>query len=134
MRVLVYGGIGWIGNQFVDILKEKKIDYVIGSSRVDQDTLLLDEIKSINPTHIVSFIGRTHGRIDDKVYTTIDYLEQDGKLYENIRDNLYSPLLLSEISRDQNIHFTYLGTGCIFKYDETHPFGEEIVDLMKFIA
>ena len=122
----MYGGIGWIGNQFVDILKEKKIDYVIGSSRVDQDTLLLDEIKSINPTHIVSFIGRTHGRIDDKVYTTIDYLEQDGKLYENIRDNLYSPLLLSEISRDQNIHFTYLGTGCIFKYDETHPFGEEI--------
>ena len=126
MRILIYGGHGWIGNQFVGILQKKKIDYVIGNSRVDDDKFLLDEINKVKPTHIVSFIGRTHGRIDDKIYTTIDYLEQDGKLYENIRDNLYSPLLLSEISRDQNIHFTYLGTGCIFKYDETHPFGEEI--------
>jgi len=24
-----------------------------------------------------------------------------------------------------NIHFTYLGTGCIFKYDDEHPFGLE---------
>ena len=24
-----------------------------------------------------------------------------------------------------NIHLTYLGTGCIFKYDTEHPFGEE---------
>jgi 3,5-epimerase/4-reductase len=25
----------------------------------------------------------------------------------------------------QNIHYTYLGTGCIFKFDEDHPFGLE---------
>ena len=25
-----------------------------------------------------------------------------------------------------NIHLTYLGTGCIFKYDKNHPFGQEI--------
>ena len=24
------------------------------------------------------------------------------------------------------IHLTYLGTGCIFDYDETHPFGQEV--------
>jgi 3,5-epimerase/4-reductase len=34
--------------------------------------------------------------------------------------------LLAEISRNKNIHYTYLGTGCIFKYDEEHPFGQEI--------
>jgi nucleoside-diphosphate-sugar epimerase len=34
-------------------------------------------------------------------------------------------LLLSEICKQQHIHFTYLGTGCIFKFDEDHPFGEE---------
>ena len=84
------------------------------------------EIDEYSPTHIVSFIGRTHGIIDDKIYSTIDYLEQKGKLYENIRDNLYSPILLANICQDKNIHFTYLGTGCIFNYDEMHPYGEEI--------
>ena len=35
------------------------------------------------------------------------------------------PLLLSEICKQNGIHFTYLGTGCIFKFDEDHPFGLE---------
>ena len=53
-------------------------------------------------------------------------MEQEGKLVENIRDNLYSPLLLGFICKEKNIHLTYLGTGCIFKFDKTHPFGKEI--------
>ena len=88
-------------------------------------THLLDEINEINPTHIVSFIGRTHGKIDKIVYKTIDYLEQPGKLFENVRDNLYGPLLISDICKKKNIHFTYLGTGCIFKYYKEN-FGKEV--------
>jgi dTDP-glucose 4,6-dehydratase len=125
MKILVYGSKGWIGNQFIDILEKNGMKYSRGKSRVDDKVQLLKEIESEKPTHIISFIGRTHGKIDEKIYTTIDYLEQDGKLIENIRDNLFSPLLLSEISCQKNIHFTYLGTGCIFKFDETHPFGKE---------
>ena len=30
-----------------------------------------------------------------------------------------------------NIHFTYLGTGCIFEYDETHPYGCEDTGFME---
>ena len=126
MKVLIYGSKGWIGNQFVKILEDNKINYIKGSSRVDNNEKLVEEIEFVNPTHIVSFIGRTHGVIDDKVYPTIDYLEQEGKLVENIRDNLYSPLLLGFICKEKNIHLTYLGTGCIFKFDKTHPFGKEI--------
>jgi 3,5-epimerase/4-reductase len=118
MKVLVYGGKGWIGEQFVEILQSSQIDYVCGNVRVDNNHDLIAEIENINPTHIISFIGRTHGKIGDKIYPTIDYLEEKGKLLENVRDNLYSPLLLCEICRNKNIHFTYLGTGCIFKYDE----------------
>ena len=125
MKVLIYGSRGWIGQQFVQLLNEHSVDYVCGNSRVDNDNELLLEIESIQPTHIVSFIGRTHGKIGDKIYTTIDYLEEPGKLIENIRDNLYSPLLLCEICRKKAIHFTYLGTGCIFKFDDEHPFGLE---------
>jgi 3,5-epimerase/4-reductase len=69
----------------------------------------------------MSFIGRTHGTYEGQTIGTIDYLEKPGKLVENMRDNLFSPLVLAEISKKRNIHFTYLGTGCIFDYDEAHP-------------
>jgi len=126
MKILIYGSKGWIGNQFVSILKEKKINFHLGISRVDSEKDVLNEIQNLKPTHVISFIGRTHGKIKDKIYTTIDYLEQEGKLVENIRDNLFSPLILAKICTEQKIHYTYLGTGCIFKFDEDHPFGEEI--------
>tara|TARA_B110000971_G_C20018106_1_gene504967 strand:- start:89 stop:1933 length:1845 start_codon:yes stop_codon:yes gene_type:complete len=123
MKVLLFGSNGWIGKQFLDLLLLNNIDVICGSSRVDNNNSLIDEINIVNPTHIVSFIGRTHGVIDGKIYPTIDYLEKEGKLIENIRDNLYSPLVLAKICSDKNIHLTYLGTGCIFKYDEYHPNG-----------
>ena len=125
MKVLVYGSKGWIGGQFIDILKQNNIDYIEGKSRTDNESTLNDEIETISPTHVVSFIGRTHGKINNKTYTTIDYLEQEGKLLDNVRDNLFSPLLLADICSKKNLHYTYLGTGCIFKFDEAHPYGKE---------
>jgi len=122
--ILVYGSNGWIGQQFIDILKSKNINYIEGKSRVDNYSELFKEIHLLHPTHIISFIGRTHGKIGNKIYSTIDYLEQDGKLIENVRDNLFSPLLLAQICKELDIHYTYLGTGCIFKYNEDN-FGLE---------
>ena len=123
MNILVYGHNGWIGGQFTSILESSNVKYVCGTSRTDNYQTLIQEINEITPTHIVSFIGRTHGKIGKKTYTTIDYLEQEGKLFENVRDNLYSPFLLADICKNRNIHYTYLGTGCIFKYDDEHPYG-----------
>jgi len=66
---------------------------------------------------VISLIGRTHG----EGYSTIDYLEQKGKLIENVRDNLYGPLVLGLLCKKYNIHYTYLGTGCIFSgYNEEY--------------
>jgi dTDP-glucose 4,6-dehydratase len=126
MLVLIYGSKGWIGNQFVNLLKNNNITYISGTSRVENENELITEIDNVKPTHVISLIGRTHGKIGDKVYTTIDYLEQKDKLIENMRDNLFSPLLLADICVKRNIHYTYLGTGCIFKFDDEHPFGQEI--------
>ena len=122
MKVLIYGSKGWIGNQFLSILNQNNIETIEGNSRVDNEKQLLEEINEVQPTHIVSFIGRTHG----PGFSTIDYLEQPGKLVDNVRDNLFSPLLLAQLCTQKNIHYTYLGTGCIFEYDEEHPFGEEV--------
>ncbi len=118
MKILVYGSRGWIGNQFIEILKSKNVDFYTGESRLDNNETLIKEIDEIKPSHIITFTGRTHGEIDGKKYTTIDYLEQEGKLLENVRDNLYSPILLAELCKQRKIHYSYLGTGCIFKYDE----------------
>ena len=106
MKILVYGGKGWIGQQFISLLSQKGLNFVCGKEKTEY----FNEINQIKPTHVVAFIGRTHG----EGFTTIDYLEQPGKLKENINDNLFSPLLIAEACRTSGIHFTYLGTGCIF--------------------
>jgi 3,5-epimerase/4-reductase len=126
MLILIYGSKGWIASYVIQHLKDNNINYYCSEYRVDDEKNIELEIQNIKPTHMLSLIGRTHGKIDDKEYTTIDYLEQSGKLVENIRDNLYSPVVLALLAQKYNIHFTYLGTGCIFSYDEQHPFGQEV--------
>ena len=127
MKLLIYGHKGWIGQQFLEIIKSNQynIQVFFGKSRCDNLEDLEHEIKTIMPTNIISFIGRTHGTTNNKTYTTIDYLEQKGKLVDNVRDNLFSPLQLALLAQKYRIHYTYLGTGCIFKFDEEHPFGKE---------
>ena len=130
MKILIYGGKGWIGTQFIDILKNKNIEFKVSSFKINLDTKynLINEIQEYEPTNIISFIGRTHGMIDDKYYGTIDYLEQPGKLVENLRDNFVGPKLIAEICEMKNIHFVYMGTGCIFNYkedNEKYKFTEE---------
>jgi dTDP-4-dehydrorhamnose reductase len=121
MLFLIFGNNGWIGNMFINILEKNKIPFISSSVRANNKEDVENEIINIKPTHIFSFIGRTHGTYNGKNYTTIDYLEQKGKILDNVRDNLYSPLVLALLSKKYNIHFTYLGTGCIFDYDENHP-------------
>lgn len=125
MIFLVYGLKGWIGQQFKKEMDKLNITYVEGNVRAVNQKELIDEINSIKPTHIISLIGRTHGNTPDKSYTTIDYLQDARRINENINDNLYSPLVLAILCEKMSIHFTYLGTGCLFEYDELHPYNCE---------
>lgn len=128
MKVLIFGSKGWIGEMLKEVWKksypEDKI--IESSSRVDYFTQkeVEKEILEVNPDRVVCLLGRTSGWIEEKDLSkgeikkryipNIDYLEEKGKLYENVRDNLYSPLLLSILCGSKNIHLTYVGTGCIF--------------------
>ena len=125
--VLVFGGNGWIGSKVVELLQNANIKVIKSLCRADDLKMIQRELDLIkNVTHIMSFIGRTHGVYENEVIGTIDYLEKPGKLVENINDNLFSPIGLAEISKKNNIHFTYLGTGCIFEYDEQkHIYGDQ---------
>ena len=126
MRILLYGSRGWIGSKVVKLLQSMDHTVIKGQVRTDNKEAVEYEIVQVNPTHVMCFIGRTHGQIGDKVYSTIDYLEQPGKIRDNVRDNLFSPMILGLLCVKYNIHLTYLGTGCIFQYDEDHPYGREI--------
>ena len=127
MLFLIYGSNGWIGKQVIKILKQyENINVICGKERVNNKEKIEQEIKKVKPTHIMSFIGRTHGKIGNDIFNTIDYLEQSGKIYENVRDNLFSSMILAMLCKKYNIHLTYLGTGCIFNYNKEHPYGKEI--------
>jgi len=109
MRVLVFGANGWIGQQF---LRNTTHTVVIAKTRPENYNDAAGEIKVVKPDAVFSFLGRTHG----PGYPTIDYLEQTGKLMENMRDNFIAPMHLAQICETLGVHFIYLGTGCIFSY------------------
>jgi 3,5-epimerase/4-reductase len=127
MDIIIYGHNGWIGQQVINELNKEhnKTTFYCSQYRVDDEANIEKELLELNPSHMLCLVGRTHGTIGDKEYTTIDYLEQPGKIYENVRDNLYSPVFLALIAMKHNKHLTYMGTGCIFAYDDNHPFGQE---------
>jgi 3,5-epimerase/4-reductase len=121
-HVLIYGSKGWIGQKVVNLLRKSPyVTVFCAAARADDADSAKAEIKSCDATHVMSFIGRTHG----EGINTIDYLEKPGKLVENIRDNLFAPLTLADVCAEMGVHYTYLGTGCIFDYDEAHPIGDE---------
>jgi 3,5-epimerase/4-reductase len=114
MKTLVFGARGWIGNQF---LNNTSHETIIANTRPENAQECYEEIKSTHPDCVISFIGRTYGKAPDgRLVSSIDYLELPGKLYENMRDNFYGPFNLAKICEELNIHFVYLGTGCIYTY------------------
>lgn len=119
MRILVYGAAGWIGQQF---LRHTAHTVITGVARPDNYDAAEAEIAAVAPDAVCSFLGRTHGPGS----STIDYLEQPGRLYENMRDNFVAPIHLAQICESLNIQFVYLGTGCIYTYTaDKRVFSEE---------
>ena len=110
---------------FANILFENNINYSKSDLRADNIEGIKEEIQNKTITHIISFIGRTSGIYEGEKITTIDYLEKPNKLKENINDNLYGPLSLALISKENGKHFTYLGTGCIFDKEKENGYKEE---------
>ena len=114
--VAVFGHKGWIGSQFVPYLEAVGLNVipVPDDIRADDVYSVRTFLDTVKPSRVVSLIGRTHG----PECPTIDYLEDEAKSHEklklNLRDNLFSPVTLALACIKHDIHFSYLGTGCIF--------------------
>ncbi len=121
LHCLIYGAKGWIGHQLCDELLKNKHAVYMSPFRLDDTAEVAAELDRVKPDRVFCLVGRTHG----EGFTTIDYLEQPGKLVENVRDNLYAPVSLALLCKERGIHMTYMGTGCIFEFDAAHPEGSE---------
>src|SRR3972149_5964948 len=115
MKLLIYGSRGWIGQKIITYLRASgtigttDIDFVEGNARVENTEDVAQELDSTKPSNVLCLVGRTHGSINGKEYSTIDYLEQPGKIKENVRDNLYAPISLALLCQQREIHLSYLG-------------------------
>ena len=119
MKVFIVGHNGWIGQMYLDLFKKYNIEYTFSNNRGESDEIL-DDILNSKCTHVLCVMGRTHGCLNGKTYTTIDYLQNNETLHQNINDNLFVPLRLGLFLKDKDIHLTYIGTGCIYTYDNNH--------------
>jgi nucleoside-diphosphate-sugar epimerase len=128
--IVVFGARGFIGNLFCEYLLKNtndKYKIIIPPDNIRpenyQDTRLFLSTLPEKPHSILAFIGRTSG----PGCNTIDYLEQSrDKLLINIRDNMTAPLHLARLADELDIHFMYLGTGCIYTYkDDKKIFTED---------
>jgi 3,5-epimerase/4-reductase len=110
MNILIFGKNGWIGNMAYDLLLSEGHTIHVAQSRANDVKKVEEEIISTKCTHLLCTIGRTSGN----GINTIDYLQDPSTLSENIRDNLFSPMVLATLCKKHNVHLTYFGTGCIF--------------------
>lgn len=120
MKWLIFGAKGWIGQQVSDFLISFGEEVVKNGQHFSSFSNLKDYIDSIHPDRIVCAVGRTYG----PGFTTIDYLEQQGKLTENLESNLLFPVWIAQASH--SIPILYFGTGCIYEYDEEHTLDNHV--------
>ena len=119
MLVYIIGGNGWIGKKMCSLFEQQGIRYICSTFRAEDNSIFQDILNN-NVTHVFCCSGRTHGELNGVKYNTIDYLESIETTKINVNDNLYAPLSLAMFCDTQNLHFTYVGTGCIFNYDDVH--------------
>jgi 3,5-epimerase/4-reductase len=132
MKILIYGAKGWIASLLTNIWIQKHPKDKIISSTVrclsENKQELENEIQEVD--RVICCIGRTSGRLDDGTYVnTIDYLET--KLNENLRDNLYGPILLANLCQKLDKHLLYIGTGCIFSWNTSENTNKQIFETDK---
>lgn len=121
MKYLIFGSNGWIGKQFIEYVQNNSsIEIVTASSRCDDHNSVLFEIEYVNPDRVINFAGRTSG----PGCPNIDFLDKPGNLPLGLQENLMGPINIANICEKLNIHYTYLGTGCIYEGDENIMYTE----------
>ena len=133
MRWVLFGANGWIG-QMVHTYILHLGDTVVPITQPlhhQAPSHIQTILQTHQPDRVFIALGRAYIPSHRRPPTwkaggitgTIDDLEVPEALELNVRDNLYLPIVIADCCRQSGIHCTYLGTGCIYEYDEEHPDG-----------
>ena len=116
-RFLVFGRTGWIGGLLGNILTEKGYEWCFANARLENRLDIYRDIDQYKPTHVLNAAGLT-GR------PNVDWCEDHKE--DVIRVNVCDTLNLADICVSKNVHCLMFATGCIFEYDDSHPFGSGV--------
>lgn len=117
-HILLVGGTGWIGPKValeLDYTSDSAARVTNAKFRLQDTRGMWEEIKAVNPTHVVLCAGIT-GR------PNIDWCETHPQ--ETVSINLEGTVTLAQICNRLGIHLTNYATGCIYTGDATLPFTE----------
>ena len=125
-RYLVFGLNGWIGSEFAKFNSRQSVhdrfELVESCTRIDNPRQLMNELKlhQFAIDGVLCFIGRTYctTQSDTSSTPTTNSLEHRACLVDNVRDNLYAPVVLATHCAKLGLSLVYVGTGCI--YDSTN--------------
>nr|QBK89631.1 MAG: NAD dependent epimerase/dehydratase [Pithovirus LCPAC001] len=115
MRILIFGTTGWIGSKLTKLLKRNHL--VVSKVRLDDFDHLTSYLDSVTKkekiTHVLMSAGIT-GK------PTVDFCEDVKNRDSVIAVNILGTALVGKFCYNNDIHFTYMGTGCIYEYDKDH--------------
>ncbi|RDX78927.1 Trifunctional UDP-glucose, partial [Mucuna pruriens] len=117
LKFLIYGRTGWIGGLLGKLCDEERIDWEYGKGRLEDRKSLIEDIRRVKPSHVLSAAGVT-GR------PNVDWCESHK--VETIRTNVVGTLTLADVCKEHGLYMMNFATGCIFEYDKEHPLGSGI--------
>ena len=108
MKVMIFGSRGYLGGYFHTLYP----DAVCSDVDIADPKAVSSILDAENPDVVINTAGRT-GR------PNVDWCE-DHKL-ETMHSNVTGPLVLLEECGKRNIYWVHLGSGCVYKGDESTP-------------
>jgi nucleoside-diphosphate-sugar epimerase len=109
---LIWGSEGWIAGHLINLLRKQGKEVHTSLSRMEDRNGVLEELCLVRPTHTIIAAGCT-GR------PNVDWCEDHKE--QTIRSNVIGTLNVVDACFLKRIHCTVFATGCIYQYDDAHP-------------
>ncbi|OAA65938.1 NAD dependent epimerase [Niveomyces insectorum RCEF 264] len=113
-RYLIWGGEGWVAGHLKTLLEKAGKEVYTTTIRMENRESVLAELERVQPTHVFNAAGCT-GR------PNVDWCEDNREA--TMRSNVIGTLNLTDCCFLKGIHVTVYATGCIYQYDDAHPWG-----------
>lgn len=122
INIIIYGVNGYIGRNLKKyLLKHKNINIISSQyKRIENKEEVMNDIKKLKPDRIISAIGFVK---KDQCFST-SFLDDDMYLVDNLQNNLYIHNVIMNACLINGVHFTYMGTGCIYTSNNNKLFHE----------